>query len=104
MAIQARIVRDGPGLEARVDGQWVATPDGRRGSIAEATFAPPCQPTKVVCVGFNYRDHAAELSWEPRSVGSASRATRWGAALHREGRHLRPHRGSAAAGTGGPGP
>ena len=77
MAIQARIVRDGTVLEARVDGQWVVTPDGRRVSIAEATFAPPCQPTKVVCVGFNYRDHAAELSWEPRSVGSASCATRW---------------------------
>jgi 2-keto-4-pentenoate hydratase/2-oxohepta-3-ene-1,7-dioic acid hydratase in catechol pathway len=27
----------------------------------EVTFLPPCEPTKVVCVGRNYADHAAEL-------------------------------------------
>src|ERR1700731_2570948 len=35
----------------------------RAGSIpaAEAKLRPPVRPTKIVCVGRNYRDHAAEL-------------------------------------------
>jgi 2-keto-4-pentenoate hydratase/2-oxohepta-3-ene-1,7-dioic acid hydratase in catechol pathway len=28
-------------------------------------FLPPTQPTKIVGIGFNYRDHAAELGFEP---------------------------------------
>lgn len=63
--MQARIVRGGAVLAARVDGEWVHTADGERLAVSQVTFAPPCQPSKVVCVGFNYRDHAAELAWEP---------------------------------------
>ncbi len=29
--------------------------------LAQATLLPPVQPTKIVCVGRNYREHAAEL-------------------------------------------
>jgi 2-keto-4-pentenoate hydratase/2-oxohepta-3-ene-1,7-dioic acid hydratase in catechol pathway len=29
--------------------------------LAEASLLPPVQPTKIVCVGRNYREHAAEL-------------------------------------------
>jgi len=29
--------------------------------LAEATLLAPCVPTKIVCVGRNYREHAAEL-------------------------------------------
>ncbi len=28
----------------------------------EVRFLPPCVPTKIVCVGLNYRDHAEELN------------------------------------------
>lgn len=52
-------------VEARVDGDVVRTADGKSLAVSDVTFAPPCEPSKVICVGFNYRDHAAELSWEP---------------------------------------
>ncbi len=59
------------------NGEWngddrsaiVATPtsDGK-GSFTEETFSsdeveflPPCEPSKIVCVGRNYAEHAAEL-------------------------------------------
>lgn len=45
-----------------------------RGRIAEAselpdgaTLLPPCEPTKIVCVGRNYADHAKELGNEAPS-------------------------------------
>ncbi len=61
---QARIVRGGTVLDAHVDGEWITTADARRLPLSEVTFAPPCEPTKIICVGFNYRDHAAELKAE----------------------------------------
>ena len=33
-------------------------------ALAEAALLPPVQPSKIVCVGRNYRDHAAELGNE----------------------------------------
>ena len=33
-------------------------------SLAEATLLAPVQPSKIVCVGRNYREHAAELGHE----------------------------------------
>lgn len=64
-AMRARMLLGQAVVDARVDGEWVHTADGQRLPISEVTFAPPCQPSKVICVGFNYRDHAAELNWEP---------------------------------------
>ena len=32
--------------------------------LADATLLPPVEPSKIVCVGRNYRDHAAELGNE----------------------------------------
>jgi 2-keto-4-pentenoate hydratase/2-oxohepta-3-ene-1,7-dioic acid hydratase in catechol pathway len=32
--------------------------------LADISLLPPCVPTKAVCVGLNYREHAAELSME----------------------------------------
>src|ERR1700692_456882 len=34
-------------------------------ALDEATLLPPVRPTKIVCVGRNYREHAAELGNEP---------------------------------------
>jgi 2-keto-4-pentenoate hydratase/2-oxohepta-3-ene-1,7-dioic acid hydratase in catechol pathway len=33
--------------------------------LDQATLLPPARPTKIVCVGRNYREHAAELGNEP---------------------------------------
>jgi 2-keto-4-pentenoate hydratase/2-oxohepta-3-ene-1,7-dioic acid hydratase in catechol pathway len=33
-------------------------------SLADATLLPPVEPSKIVCVGRNYREHAAELGNE----------------------------------------
>src|SRR5271165_4466427 len=33
-------------------------------ALDEATLLPPVRPTKIVCVGRNYREHAAELGNE----------------------------------------
>src|SRR5882757_2833593 len=33
-------------------------------ALADATLLPPVEPSKIVCVGRNYRDHAAELGNE----------------------------------------
>src|ERR1700760_4288822 len=33
-------------------------------AFAEATLLAPVEPSKIVCVGRNYRDHAAELGNE----------------------------------------
>src|ERR1700676_768895 len=42
-----------------------ADPDVRRGDLSElppgARLLPPCSPTKIVCVGRNYAEHAKEL-------------------------------------------
>ncbi|MDR7482059.1 MAG: fumarylacetoacetate hydrolase family protein [Armatimonadota bacterium] len=62
--IHARIVHNHAVLDARVEGEVVVAGDVRL-PVTGATFAPPCVPTKIICVGFNYQDHAAELAWEP---------------------------------------
>src|SRR5271156_1271211 len=33
-------------------------------ALGEAKLLPPVNPTKIVCVGRNYREHAAELGHE----------------------------------------
>lgn len=35
--------------------------DGQQFALAQLRLLPPAQPTKIVCVGVNYRDHAAEM-------------------------------------------
>jgi len=48
-----------------------ADPDVRHGDLSElppgARLLPPCSPTKIVCVGRNYAEHAKELGNEPPS-------------------------------------
>jgi 2-keto-4-pentenoate hydratase/2-oxohepta-3-ene-1,7-dioic acid hydratase in catechol pathway len=45
------------------DGDVEGLPSRRmdRIPLAQASLLPPVQPTKIVCVGRNYREHAAEL-------------------------------------------
>lgn len=35
---------------------------GKTYSLEEIRLLPPCRPTKIVCVGLNYRDHAEEFN------------------------------------------
>ncbi len=45
------------------DGDVEGLPSRRmdRIPLAQASLLPPVQPSKIVCVGRNYREHAAEL-------------------------------------------
>lgn len=36
-------------------------PSGEYYPLADVTLLPPCQPSKIVAVGLNYRDHAVEF-------------------------------------------
>lgn len=40
---------------------WGAAPAGPSHPFAKVRLLPPCAPTKIVCVGRNYVDHAKEL-------------------------------------------
>ena len=46
------------------DLEGIATRRMDRIPLAEATLLAPVEPTKIVCVGRNYREHAAELNNE----------------------------------------
>lgn len=39
--------------------------NGEELSLAESRLLAPCEPTKIVCVGKNYLDHAREMGGEP---------------------------------------
>ena len=39
--------------------------DGRRAPLPGCRLLAPCTPTKIVCVGKNYADHAREMGSEP---------------------------------------
>jgi 2-keto-4-pentenoate hydratase/2-oxohepta-3-ene-1,7-dioic acid hydratase in catechol pathway len=43
---------------------WAATAQGRPIPLSEARLLAPVSPSKIVCVGRNYRDHAKELGNE----------------------------------------
>lgn len=60
----ARIWLDGQALDVRVEGEEVVLPPGHRLELSTVRLLPPTAPTKVICVGFNYRDHAQELEVE----------------------------------------
>ncbi|RMG69658.1 MAG: DUF2437 domain-containing protein, partial [Nitrospirae bacterium] len=34
---------------------------GKSTSLTDVKILTPCKPSKIVCVGLNYRDHAEEL-------------------------------------------
>lgn len=60
----ARVLLDGQVHEVKVEGDEVVLPSGRGVALREVRWLPPTVPTKVICVGFNYRDHAQELAVE----------------------------------------
>src|SRR5262249_60812678 len=46
---------------------WVASPASSAPRVPESVrLGPPiCRPSKIVCIGLNFRDHAAETKAEP---------------------------------------
>jgi 2-keto-4-pentenoate hydratase/2-oxohepta-3-ene-1,7-dioic acid hydratase in catechol pathway len=59
----AREAKDKGQLELLSGTPWssVAKPTGETVALADAKLLAPVEPTKIVCVGRNYRAHAAEL-------------------------------------------
>ena len=53
----ARALRD----EQLFSNDLTPRPDAERVPLADARLVAPVSPTKIVCVGRNYREHAAEL-------------------------------------------
>lgn len=63
-----RVVRFGRGTWGTVDGERVrvtrgpcGTATGRVHTMDEVLLLPPARPTKIVCVGRNYREHIREM-------------------------------------------
>ena len=54
----------GGSRDALLDGPDVII-DGERTPLARVKLLAPCSPTKIVCVGRNYADHARELGSTP---------------------------------------
>jgi 2-keto-4-pentenoate hydratase/2-oxohepta-3-ene-1,7-dioic acid hydratase in catechol pathway len=65
MTRTVRVARDdGGSRDAVLEGSDVVI-DGVRTPLAQVTLVAPCSPTKIVCVGRNYADHARELGSTP---------------------------------------
>ncbi|MBM3470306.1 MAG: fumarylacetoacetate hydrolase family protein [Armatimonadetes bacterium] len=64
MPFLARVFHDDTIEEAKVEGSVVTTQSGHRIAVGDARFSTPTAPSKIICVGFNYRDHAQELGRE----------------------------------------
>jgi 2-keto-4-pentenoate hydratase/2-oxohepta-3-ene-1,7-dioic acid hydratase in catechol pathway len=44
-----------------IEGKVHSHVGGKEYALDKVTVLPPCKPTKIVCVGLNYKDHAAEM-------------------------------------------
>lgn len=56
-----RFFYDGTALEGVIEGQEIVSDSVGRLAVDSVRILPPSVPTKIVAVGLNYRDHAAEL-------------------------------------------
>ncbi|MCD1293841.1 2-hydroxyhepta-2,4-diene-1,7-dioate isomerase [Methanocella sp. CWC-04] len=62
MTVIGRFMDNGMIFEGEVVGDKVISrADFREYGLNELKILPPCSPSKVVCVGLNYRDHAEEM-------------------------------------------
>ena len=58
---------DGPGIRRAILEDDTIVDAGSRYPLAEVRLLPPAAPTKIVCVGRNYVEHAKELGNQPPS-------------------------------------
>ena len=56
-----RILLDGVATTVTREGDELVAPDSRRIPMDEPSHLPPIQPSKIICVGRNYKAHATEL-------------------------------------------
>jgi len=61
MAEYRRVVLDGVVSSARLDGDELVLPDGRRVDEDRATYLPPVEPTKILCVHLNHVSRVREF-------------------------------------------
>ena len=64
---QRRILHEGRPEWTTVDGGHLRLMDGRSVPEAEATYLPPCEPTKILCIHLNYESRRVEFG-APRLV------------------------------------
>lgn len=56
-----RILHEGQPKWVRPEGDHLRLGDGRRVAEAEATYLPPCDPTKILCIHLNYESRRVEF-------------------------------------------
>ncbi|MGH7931938.1 MAG: fumarylacetoacetate hydrolase family protein [Candidatus Binataceae bacterium] len=56
-----RILHEGQPKWARPEGDSLRLGDGRRVAETEATYLPPCEPGKILCVHLNYNSRRVEF-------------------------------------------
>jgi 2-keto-4-pentenoate hydratase/2-oxohepta-3-ene-1,7-dioic acid hydratase in catechol pathway len=56
-----RILHEGQPKWVRPDGERLALADGRQIAESEATYLPPCAPTKILCIHLNYESRQIEF-------------------------------------------
>lgn len=57
-------LRQAPYLSQLADGSYAPEVSGEPVKLEDATLLPPANPSKILCVGRNYAEHAAELGNE----------------------------------------
>lgn len=56
-----RIMFEGTPVWVRPDGETLHLGDGRTVQDADATYLPPCDPTKIICIHLNYDSRRVEF-------------------------------------------
>ena len=56
-----RILHDGRPEWVQLDGEVLYLADGRQVPEADATYLPPCEPTKIICIHLNYESRRVEF-------------------------------------------
>lgn len=60
-----RILHEGQPKWVKPDGDGLLLGDGRTIHEAEATYLPPCEPSKILCIHLNYESRRAEFRVPP---------------------------------------
>jgi len=60
-----RILHQGVPCWVTLDGDDLVLGDGRRVTEADATYLPPCDPTKILCIHLNYESRRVEFKAPP---------------------------------------
>ena len=56
-----RILHEGQPKWVKPNGERLLLGDGRQVTEAEATYLPPCEPSKILCIHLNYESRRVEF-------------------------------------------